>query len=178
LVVAEKKESQDICFVENGNVEDFINNYLNNNNLGRNQKKGTFRNKNGETLGAFEPNASFTIGQRKGLNLALGHPVYVTDIDKENNIVTVGEKEDLLKTEIYATDFNWISIDPKAHDRIRCTAKIRYNMKDIPAVATCAGENSCTITFPDGISAPARGQSIVLYDGEIVLGGGYIQKCK
>lgn len=174
LVVAEKKESQDICFIENGSVDNFISNYLKNNNFERVQKKGTFVNKQGEKLGVFDNSASFTIGQRKGLNLALGHPVYVTDIDKENNVVTIGEKEDLIKTRIEAIDFNWISITPKLGDQIKCSAKIRYNMKDVPALASYEEEGICTVCFPEGVSAPAKGQSIVLYDGDIVLGGGYI----
>ena len=178
LVVAEKKESQDICFVEDGSVDKFISHYLKNNNVKRVQKQGTFLNKQGEKLGEFDGRLSFTIGQRKGLNLALGHPVYVTDIDKENNVVTIGEKEDLLKSLVFAGDFNWISITPKAGDKLKCTAKIRYNMKDVPAKATFIEEGQVEVEFEDGVSAPAKGQSVVLYDGEVVLGGGYIQESK
>ena len=112
------------------------------------------------------------------MNLALGHPVYVTDIDKENNVVTIGEKEDLLKGSVFAGDFNWISITPKVGDKLKCTAKIRYNMKDVPATATFVEEGQVEVEFDDGVSAPAKGQSVVLYDGEVVLGGGYIQESK
>lgn len=174
LCVAEKKESQDICFIENGGVDDFISTYLKNKNFERVQKKGRFVDINGKTLAEFDASSSFTIGQRKGLNLALGHPVYVVDIDKENNIVTIGEKKDLIKSKIVAYDFNWISMTPNQGETVKCTAKIRYNMKDVPAIATCKETGCCSITFPDGVSAPAKGQSVVLYDGEIVLGGGYI----
>ena len=178
LVVAEKKESQDICFVEDGSVDKFIAHYLNNKNFKREIEKGTFVTKTGEKVGEFDMHTNFTIGQRKGLNLALGHPVYVTEIDKQNNIVTIGEKDDLIKTWVNAVDFNWISITPKVSDKIACTAKIRYNMKDVPAIACFNAEGTCSVNFPEGVSAPAKGQSIVLYDGDVVLGGGYIKDAR
>ena len=178
LVVAEKKESQDICFVEDGNVDNFISHYLKNKNFKREVKKGTFVTKTGERIGEFDSDMSFTIGQRKGLNLALGHPVYVTNIDKINNVVTIGEKADLVKSCVVAGDFNWISITPKVGDKITCTAKIRYNMNDVPALASYDDEGTCSVYFPEGVSAPAKGQSVVLYDGEIVLGGGYISSAR
>ena len=178
LVVAEKKESQDICFVEDGSVDNFISHYLSNKNFKRERKRGSFITKTGEKIGEFDSNMSFTIGQRKGLNIALGHPVYVTDIDKENNVVTIGEKADLIKSCVVAGDFNWISISPKLGDKITCTAKIRYNMKDVPALASYDDEGTCSVYFPEGVSAPAKGQSVVLYDGDVVLGGGYIASSK
>lgn len=176
MVVAEKKESQDICFVENGSVDNFIAHYTKNKHVQLPEIKGTFKNEQGETLGFYDARQNFTIGQRKGLNLAMGHPVYVTGIDKENNIVTIGEREDLIKEKIIANDFNWISVSPKNGEEITCTAKIRYNMKDIPCRVKVDGENAATVTFPDGVSAPAKGQSVVCYSDDIVLGGGFIAK--
>ena len=178
LVVAEKKESQDICFVEDGSVDNFISHYLSNKNFKLEKRSGTFVTKTGEKIGEFDPSMSFTIGQRKGLNIALGHPVYVTDIDKKNKVITIGERADLVKSCVVASDFNWISITPKLGDKITCTAKIRYNMKDVPALASYDDEGVCSVYFPEGVSAPAKGQSVVLYDGDVVLGGGYITSSK
>lgn len=178
MIVAEKKESQDICFVENGSVDNFISHYTKLKNVKRPAKQGTFVDEQGQKLGTFPASHSFTIGQRKGLNLAMGHPVYVTNIDKENNIVTIGEKEDLIKEEVVTTDFNWISISPKIGDKIACTAKIRYNMNDIECTAIVNDAHQTTFVFPDGVSAPAKGQSAVCYDGDIVLGGGFITSAK
>lgn len=175
LVVAEKKESQDICFVENGSVDNFISHYLKTQGREAAQKRnGKFVNAKGEVLGEFEDASAFTIGQRKGLNLAMGHPVYVTEIDMINNIVVIGEKEDLIKDTVHATEFNWISLTPKVGNTINCTAKIRYNMKDVPCKVHVDSQHEVTANFPDGVSAPASGQSLVLYDGDLVLAGGYI----
>lgn len=176
LVVAEKKESQDICFVENGSVDNFIAHYLKTQGKDAvSKRKGQFVSTTGEVLGEFEDASAFTIGQRKGLNLAVGHPVYVTEIDMINNVVVIGEKEDLIREEVKAGDFNWISIAPKVGETIQCTAKIRYNMKDVACSAHIDSQCEVTAIFPDGVSAPAKGQSLVLYDGDLVLGGGYIK---
>ena len=177
LCVAEKSESQDICFIQGESVEDFISRYT------RNAKKtspkfadrsGVFVTREGEKVGEFSDYSHFTIGQRKGLNVALGRPVYVSRIDIENKTITVSGKEDLVQESVCANDFNWISITPKIGDVISCTAKIRYNMADVDCRLKVSGESEVCATFPSGVSAPAAGQSLVAYDGDIVLGGGYI----
>lgn len=174
LKVANKKESQDICFIENHDINEFINFYTKSNIFNSNYKKGIFVNKFGNKLGEYNIANSYTIGQRKGLNLSLGRPVYVTEIDKKNNIITIGEKQDLVKHTIFANDFNWISILPKENSKIKCKAKIRYNMKELDCIAYKLNDNKAKVIFKDGVLAPAKQQSIVLYDGEMVLGGGFI----
>lgn len=173
LCVAEKKESQDICFVENGNVSEFIDYYLERKDMPNENKKFKFVNVNGEVLGDVPKDTFFTIGQRKGLNLSLGYPVYIIDINTKVGAIVVGNKNQLVKKEITAHDFNWIS-SPRPNSGITCTAKIRYNMKDVRCKATPTATSEVKIEFPDGISAPAKGQSVILYDDEYVLGGGYI----
>ena len=177
LCTARKKESQDICFLQNEKIEDFIKRFTSPDGAKPNLKfdrSGVFVNTQGEVLGNFDDYSHFTIGQRKGLNLALGQPCYVSDIDVKNKKITIGDKQSLLRSKIFASDFNWISICTKIGETIFCTAKIRYNMKDVPCKAKVEDEKKVSVVFADGVSAPAKGQSITLYDGDVVLGGGYI----
>lgn len=176
MIVADKPESQDICFVEDGSIDNFIAQYT-----GKESKtgrSGKIVNKCGDILGRFDESQHFTIGQRKGLNVAVGHPVYVVDIDMQNRVVTVGEREDLIREKVWVDQFNWISHDPKVGDKFKCTAKIRYNMKDVKCKVKIKDNDEVRVKFTDEISAPAKGQSLVLYDGDVVLGGGYISRSK
>ncbi len=173
MVVADKPESQDICFVEDGSISSFISTYTG---VKQSPLKGKILDKRGNLLGTYGESQHFTIGQRKGLGIAAGHPIYVVDIDTEQRTIVVGDRQDLIKECIYASDFNWISIDPKIGDTIRCSAKIRYNMTDVDCLLKVVNEHEVIATFNNGISAPAKGQSIVAYDGDVVLGGGYITR--
>ena len=176
LIVAEKSESQDICFVEDGSVDKFIAHYTKGKVISKQEKTGTIEDVEGNVIGHYDPQSQhFTIGQRKGLGVSLGFPAYVADIDVESSRVVLGGKDDLLKERVQASDFNWISISPKIGSKISCSAKIRYNMKDVRAKVKVEDENRVTVVFRDGVSAPAKGQSIVVYDGDVVLGGGYIE---
>ena len=168
FVNARKKDSQDICFVPDGDYAKFIEGYCN-----REYKKGSFIDKNGNILGEHNGIIRYTIGQRKGLNIALGHPVYVISKDIEKNTVTLGSNEDLFTDVLYANDFNWIINKPEKP--INCFAKTRYNMKEVPCRVECE-ENSdmVKVVFDNPVRAVTSGQAVVLYDGEYVLGGGTI----
>lgn len=166
FINARKKDSQDICFVPNGDYSAFIERYT-----GKSYPAGDFVDKNGNVLGTHSGIIRYTIGQRKGLNIALGHPVYVISKDLDNNRVVLGSNEDLLSDELYANDFNWIIEKPKT--QIKCYAKTRYNMREVPCTAVCDGDR-VSIRFESPVRAVTSGQAVVLYDGDYVLGGGTI----
>lgn len=178
LPVAQKKESQDICFIPDGDVRSFLRRYEDFNGYMKNPCDSVVMGKivdvDGKVLGTHIDISGYTIGQRKGLGVAVGEPVYVVDIDISSNTIVVGPRKLLIKDKIIASDFNWIYPPKKLGTKFKCTAKIRYNMKDIPCKVRVLSETSISVKFRDGISAPAKGQSIVLYDGDYVIGGGYI----
>ena len=113
----------------------------------------------------------YTIGQRKGLGVAAGHPVYVCKKDLENNKVILGSNDDLMCGSLEADDFNWMIEPPEAP--IKCKAKTRYNMREVPCTAVRDGDR-VTVTFDSPVRAVTSGQAVVLYDGDYVLGGGTI----
>lgn len=172
LPVFNKPDSQEICFVPNQDYAGLV------------QRRspdafrpGTFVDPQGNTLGTHEGHQHFTIGQRKGLRLALGHPIYVTAIDPATNRVTVGGRDDLLKHSLIARRPNWLSprLD-NASAPIRCTAKIRYNHDPQPATLTLLSPIEFQVTFDHPQSAITPGQAVVCYDGDVVLGGGWIDQ--
>ncbi len=169
FVNARKKDSQDICFVPDGDYARFIERYT-----GKTFPHGNFCDRSGKVLARHSGIIKYTIGQRKGLGVAFGKPMYVCDKCIENNTVILGENEDLMKSEVCASDFNWISIDG-AGEPIRVEAKIRYNQSAQPAVLYKTGENSVKVVFDKPQRAPARGQALVCYDGDRVIGGGTIE---
>ena len=166
FVNAAKPDSQDICFVPDGDYSKFIENYA-----GKKYPDGDFVDKNGNVLGKHSGIIRYTIGQRKGLNIALGHPVYVIDKDLKNNRVILGSNDDLNSSELLAFDFNWIIEKPNG--KIKCMAKTRYNMLEVPCTACCDGDK-VRVCFDSPVRAVTKGQAVVLYDGEYVLGGGTI----
>ena len=167
FVNAKKRDSQDICFVPDGNYAKYIEKYAN-----KTYKKGSFVDKYGNVLGEHNGIIRYTIGQRKGLNIALGHPVYVIAKDLENNRVVLGSDKDLYTNELVAGDFNWIIEKPEKS--IKCFAKTRYNMKEVPCTAFCEEEN-VRVVFDTPVRAVTASQAVVLYDGDYVLGGGIIK---
>lgn len=179
LVVARKKESQDICFIPDGNVKNFLTrfeSYNKINSLTKSNIRGEIVDKSGNFLGYHNGISGFTIGQRKGLGISVGEPVYVIDINSDTNKIVVGSSQNLIKHQIIAGDFNWI-YPPKAFgSRFKCTCKIRYNMKDIKCKCRVVNTNTISVQIDEGVSAPALGQSLVLYDKNYVIGGGYIQE--
>ena len=163
---ANKKDSQDICFIPDGDYYSFIKKYR-----GRDYEEGNFIDKDGNVLGKHSGIIKYTIGQRKGLGLSAGHPVYVIDKNLENNTVTVGDNEDLFTKSLEAEDFNWIIEKPETE--IKCKAKTRYNMTEQPCTVRVNGEK-LTVEFDSPQRAITKGQAVVLYDGDCVLGGGTI----
>lgn len=167
FINARKRDSQDICFVPDGDYASFIEKHT-----GKSYKKGKFVDKEGEILGEHNGLIRYTIGQRKGLGLAAGYPVYVISKDIEKNLVVVGSNEDLMTSKLTATDFNWIIEKP--NDKIKCFAKTRYNMKEQPCSAYVENDR-VVVEFDSPVRAVTSGQAVVLYDGEYVLGGGTIE---
>jgi tRNA-uridine 2-sulfurtransferase len=171
LPVFNKPDSQEICFVPNQDYAGLV----------RRRSPDTFRagelvNNAGKVIGTHEGHQHFTIGQRKGVGLALGYPIYVVDIDPAQNRITMGEKDQLLRSGLIARQINLLGdrLKNAGRDGLRCSAKIRYNHDPQPAVATLNGDDEIRVRFDTPQSAITPGQAVVLYDGDVVLGGGWI----
>ena len=168
LRVAAKKDSQEICFVPAGEHPEFV---------GRRAALpgGAIRDREGHELGRHDGIHRFTIGQRKGLGLSAGIPLYVVDIDAESAVVTVGPRTDLERTTLTASRVNWISGDAPAA-AVRAHARIRYRHGEAPATITPVSVEGdrVSVVFDEPQVAITPGQAVVFYDGECVLGGGWI----
>jgi tRNA-specific 2-thiouridylase len=172
LPVAEKAESQEICFVSATGYADFIENHLGIK-AAANEFTGNFRYTTGEVLGTHRGIYRYTIGQRKGLGLALGHPVYVTRIDPETGTVWIGKNEDLFQGHLIAENVHYISDVP--FDRPQeVEVKIRYLAPKVRATAIPLDSHRLSIRLQKPQRAITPGQAVVLYQGEQVLGGGTI----
>ncbi|MCR4650913.1 MAG: tRNA 2-thiouridine(34) synthase MnmA [Lachnospiraceae bacterium] len=169
FINAEKPDSQDICFVPDGDYGAFLERYT-----GKNYVPGDFIDVNGNVLGRHKGTVRYTIGQRKGLGIAFGKPMYVKSINVADNTVTLAEDDDLYEDRLVADDFNWISGVIPATE-IRCSARIRYRHKEQPAVVYPQADGSVKIIFEEPQRAITSGQAVVLYDGDTVLGGGRIR---
>ena len=165
---ARKHDSQDICFVVNGKYGDFIEHYR-----GKTYPRGEFVDTSGKVLGEHRGIIRYTIGQRKGLGLALPTPMYVCRKDLEKNQVILSEEKELFTREFQAEDFNWISCEPP-REPLKVTAKTRYHAKEAPAQAEVLEGGRVMIVFDTPQRAITVGQAVVLYDGENVVGGGTI----
>lgn len=168
FINAKKHDSQDICFVQNGSYADFIEQYT-----GKKYPEGDFLDKQGNVLGRHKGIIRYTIGQRKGLGLALPQPMYVCEINVQENTVVLGLEEDLLSTEVTIHNINLISTD-NLYEPIQCRARTRYNSVEQPAEAVQIDEDTIKITFREPQRAVTKGQAAVLYDGDLVIGGGTI----
>ena len=168
FVNAHKPDSQDICFVPDGDYAAVVEKIT-----GNKPVPGDFIDMEGKVLGQHKGIINYTIGQRKGLGIAMGHPIFVCEICPETNCVVLGENEDLMKREVMVSEFNWISGEAPA-EPVRCAAKTRYRMKEQPATAFPLPGGGVKIVFDEPQRAITRGQSAVVYDGDIVLGGGEI----
>ena len=165
---ARKHDSQDICFVPDGDYVGFMERYT-----GKYYPDGDFLDVNGNVVGRHHGAVRYTCGQRKGLGLALGAPVYVCGKDMEKNTVTVGPESELFKTTLIAGDFNWISV-PELTAPMRVKAKARYRQPEQPATVRPLPDGKVEVEFDEPQRAITRGQAVVLYDGDIVVGGGTI----
>ena len=164
---ARKKDSQDICFVPDGDYASFIEKYT-----GKTYPQGDFVDINGKPIGTHQGIIRYTNGQRKGLGVAFGQPMYVAGKDIEKNTVTLCTNDELFSSELTAVDFNWIIPNPSRE--IKCSARVRYNMKEQPATAYILENGNVKVIFNQPQRAITKGQAVVLYDGDSVLGGGTI----
>lgn len=168
LVVAKKPDSQDICFVPDGDYARVIEKHT-----GRVPQPGRFVDTSGRVLGTHRGIIHYTIGQRKGLGLSLEEPMYVCRICPDTGDVVLGHSEDLMSREALVAEFNWISGEAPA-EAIRCKAKVRYRQTEQWATAKPQEDGMVRLVFDEPQRAITPGQAAVLYDGDIVLGGGRI----
>ena len=180
LALAEKPDSQEICFVPGGDYKRFIDAYLNEQGEQLPDTSGELVTTDGKVLGQHEGVHNFTVGQRKGLGVATGSPLYVININGAERKVTVGGNDDLLSRTLIARDLNWIAVDG-LHDSgantntpMRVTAKIRHRHEPAPAVLENALNGEVRVTFDESQRAITPGQAVVFYDGDLVVGGGWI----
>lgn len=167
-VTAHKPDSQDICFVPDRDYTAFLTRYT-----GRTYPAGDFLNLAGQRVGQHRGAVCYTIGQRRGLGLALGERVYVQSKDMEKNTVTVGPERTLYGQELWADDMNWIAIDGLTA-QLRIKAKIRYRQIEQPATVYPEEGGQARVVFDAPQRAITPGQAVVLYDGDTVVGGGRI----
>lgn len=169
LAVHNKKDSEEICFIPDNNHGNYIT-------LAKpgSVKKGKFVDKYGNVLGEHKGIVYYTIGQRKGLGIALGRPVFVTDINPVTDEVILGPEEDIFKTELIAKDLNFIAFD-KLEGEIQVEAKIRYSAKPGKATIIPCGDDRVKVVFDEKQRAITKGQSVVFYNGNNVVGGGIVE---
>ncbi len=168
LGCADRPDSQDICFVPDGDYASYIEKHI-----GLPCENGSFVDLKGNFLGEHKGIIRYTVGQRKGLGIALGKPVFVVDKNPETNRVVLGDEELLFKKTVIAENPNFIPFD-RLESKMRVTAKLRYRHEAQPAFIFPEGENRVRIEFDEPQRAPSPGQSAVFYDGETVVGGGTI----
>ena len=167
---ADKPDSQDICFVPNGKYAEFLEHYT-----GKAYPEGNFLSLDGAVLGKHKGIVRYTVGQHKGLGIPSEEPLYVKEINTKENTVTLCKEQELYSKEVIVRDVNWIAGEaPKGE--IRCKAKVRYRQKEQWATVMLIGETTVKIVFDEPQRAITPGQAAVLYNGDIVLGGGTISK--
>ena len=172
LPVYNKPDSQEICFVPDQDYAALVKRRT-----PEAVRSGELVDSAGTIIGAHPGHQHFTIGQRRGLKLAMGHPVYVTEIDAKTNRVTLAQREELMKTALIANQLNWLTSRPiNVGDSFPCSAKIRYNHTPQPARATLLAADDLRIEFEQPQSAITPGQAVVVYDNDILLGGGWIER--
>ncbi|MBQ8741631.1 MAG: tRNA 2-thiouridine(34) synthase MnmA [Clostridia bacterium] len=169
FINADKPDSQDICFVPNGDYASVIKLHT-----GKPYPYGNFVDKQGNVLGHHKGIINYTVGQRKGLGISSGKPLYVCDICPQSNSIVLGSNDDLFHNDAIATDFNWISGEIPQNE-FRCKVKIRYRQPEQWATVTPTDKNTVHIVFDEAQRAITAGQAAVLYDGDTVLGGGAIK---
>ncbi|MEP7039724.1 MAG: tRNA 2-thiouridine(34) synthase MnmA [Acidobacteriota bacterium] len=176
LYVAEKQESQEICFVPDGKYSEFIDRYLDHENRSDELPQGgEIVNAKGEKIGEHTGIHRYTIGQRRGLGIAHEKPLYVVKIERAKNQIIAGEKDELNSLEFIARGVNWVSFD-EPNEPVRASVKVRYRHDPEPATIYALPENRARIIFDELQSAITPGQATVFYDGEEVVGGGWIEK--
>jgi tRNA-specific 2-thiouridylase len=165
---AKKRDSQDICFIPDGDYRRFMERYT-----GKNYPAGDYWDLQGNVVGRHTGAVGYTIGQRKGLGIALGAPVYVCSKDMRANTVTVGPDEALYQKELTAKNWNWIGIDTPT-EPFRCKARVRYRHTEQPATVYPEESGTARVVFDEPQRAITPGQTVVLYDDDTVIAGGTI----
>jgi len=168
LSVATKPDSQEICFVEDNDYGRYIEE-----NTDADIKPGYFVDTSGRKLGMHKGIIHYTIGQRKGLGISLGKPMYVVAIRPEDNTVVLGEENEVFSSSLVASDLNFISIE-SLKEEMDVTAKIRYSAKEAPATISPLPDGRVSVRFKEPQRAITPGQSVVFYDRDVVVGGGVI----
>jgi tRNA-specific 2-thiouridylase len=168
LITARKRDSQDICFIPDGDYMAFMERHTN-----KTYEGGNYLDLQGNVVGQHRGAVAYTLGQRKGLGLAMGAPVYVCGKDMAANTVTVGPNEALFHSALRANDWNWIAIED-LKEPVRVTAKARSRMREEPATVYPEENGFARVEFDEPQRAITPGQSVVLYDGDTVIGGGTI----
>jgi len=170
FINARKRDSQDICFIPDGDYKAFMERFT-----GKTYSPGNYLDLDGNVVGRHSGAVGYTRGQRKGLGIALGAPVYVCRKDMDANTVTVGPDEALYDTTLLADDWNWYPF-PALTKPIRVTAKVRYRHTAQSATAYPEENGYAKVVFDEPQRAITAGQAVVLYDGDLVVGGGTIRK--
>jgi len=168
LINARKRDSQDICFVPDGDYASFIERHT-----GVSAEDGIFIDTDGNILGRHKGVIHYTVGQRRGLGLSAKSPLYVCAVDPANNTVVVGTDDKLYSKTLYAKDINLIAAD-RLDGPIEVKAKIRYSHQEQPATARQVDDDTLRVEFHEPQRAITAGQAVVLYDGDVVIGGGTI----
>lgn len=168
LPVADKPDSQEICFIPRGRYSELVA-------ARRPQaaRPGPILDGEGREVGTHRGIAHFTVGQRRGLGIAVGRPLYVAEIDPSRNAVIVADERDLLAVDVEATEVNWITGQAPAHP-LRVTARVRHEPEEVAATAWME-QGRLRVRFEAPQRAPARGQAVALYAGDVMLGGGVIE---
>src|SRR3954469_23842960 len=173
LAIAEKPDSQEICFVPGGDYKRFIDAYLAESGESLPETAGDLVTTTGEVIGEHAGIHNFTVGQRKGLGVATGSPLYVIQISGANKQVVVGSDEHLYSRTLRARRINLISVD-YLREPMRVAVKIRHRHEAAPATIKRAGDDEIDVTFDEPQRAITPGQAAVFYDGDVVVGGGWI----
>ena len=169
FVNANKGDSQDICFVPDGNYAGFIKRET-----GYESKVGDYLDINGNVIGKHKGVIHYTIGQRKGLGISMGRHIFVSAKDPVANTVTLADEEYIFASKVILKDINLISVE-RINEPMHVEAKLRYKQRPAKCTAIQTSDDEITLIFGEPQRAPAKGQSAVIYDGEYVVGGGIIQ---
>ena len=170
LSVADKPESQEICFIPDDDYAGFLENHV-----PGTARPGPILDREGNTLGEHRGIIYYTVGQRKGLNIAAAEPMYVIAIDAERNAVIAGTKEQTYSTELVAGNLNWIAM-PAPESPIKVKARVRYRHAEAEATVSPLDDNSVYVKFAEPQMAITPGQTVVFYEGDTVIGGGTITR--
>lgn len=168
FINAKKHDSQDICFVQNGSYADFIEEYT-----GKKYPPGNFVDINGNVLGRHKGIIRYTVGQRKGLGISHERPLFVLAVNPKENTVILTENEGLFTKTLTAKNINLITTE-EIKEPVRLLAKIRYSHREQPATVVQTDSDTITVEFDEPQRAITKGQAVVLYDGDTVVGGGII----